>query len=129
MSKIKINYKNLVAYEKLICYSKNRKFKIGEFMKFLSYLKSFLLATGDDVISPLYDGITLIGPYAIGVVLMLSMIWGIFLGVKYAKAEDASEKANAHQVLINFIIGAVSVLVLIAIVYAIRGPLASFIDG
>jgi hypothetical protein len=98
-------------------------------MKFLSYLKSFLLATGDDVVSPLYDGITMIGPYAIGVVLSLSMIWGIFLGVKYAKAEDASEKANAHQVLVNFIIGAVSVLILIAIIYAIRAPLAAFIDG
>ena len=99
-------------------------------MKMLvSQIKSFLLKTGEDVVSPLYDGITLIGPYAIGVVMLLSMIWGIFLGVKYAKAEDATEKANAHQVLVNFCIGAVTVLVLISILYAIRGPLVAFIDG
>lgn len=99
-------------------------------MKILvSQIKSFLLKTGDDVVSPLYDGITLIGPYAMGVVMLLSMIWGIFLGVKYARAEDATEKANAHQVLVNFCIGAVTVIILIAIVYAIRGPLVDFIDG
>ena len=95
----------------------------------ISQIKSFLLKTGDDVISPLYDGITLVGPYAIAVVLTLSMIWGIFLGVKYAKTEDASEKANLHQVLVNFCIGAITVLILIAVIYAIRGPLARFIDG
>ena len=92
-------------------------------------MKSFLLKTGDDVISPLYDGITLVGPYAIGVVLLLSTIWGIFLGVKYAKTDDASEKANLHQVLVNFIIGAAVVLILISVIYAIRGPLAAYIDG
>ena len=95
----------------------------------LLQMKSFLLKTGDDVISPLYDGITLVGPYAIGVVLLLSTIWGIFLGVKYAKTDDASEKANLHQVLVNFIIGAAVVLVLISVIYAIRGPLAAYIDG
>lgn len=95
----------------------------------LLQMKSFLLKTGDDVISPLYDGITLVGPYAIGVVLLLSTIWGIFLGVKYAKTDDASEKANLHQVLVNFIIGAAVVLILISVIYAIRGPLAAYIDG
>ena len=95
----------------------------------LLQIKSFLLKTGDDVISPLYDGITLVGPYAIGVVLSLSMIWGIFLGVKYAKAEDPGEKENLHKVLINFCIGAVTVLILISVVYAIREPLARYIDG
>ena len=96
---------------------------------FFSQIKAFLLKTGDDVISPLYDGITLIGPYAISIVLSLSIFWGIFLGVKYAKAEDAAEKANLHQVLVNFLIGAFAVLVLIAIIYAIRAPLAALIDG
>ena len=95
----------------------------------ISQIKSFLLKTGDDVISPLYDGITLVGPYAIGLTLMLSIFWGIFLGVKYAKAEDAAEKANLHQVLVNFLIGAFTILVLIGIIYAIRGPLALYIDG
>ena len=84
---------------------------------------------GEEVISPIYDGITLVGPYAIGVCLVLSLFWGVFLGVKYAKADDAAEKENLHKVLVNFVIGAISVLILIAIIYAIRGPIASFIDG
>lgn len=96
--------------------------------KFLSFFKSFL-CDGDDVVSPLYDGITLIGPYAISVCLVLSIFWGIFLGVKYAKAEDPSEKDNLHKILVNFCIGAITVIILIAIIYAIRGPLAKFVDG
>lgn len=98
-------------------------------IKLFSVIKSFILSEGDDVVSPLYDGITLIGPYAISVCLVLSIFWGIFLGVKYAKAEDPGEKENLHKVLVNFCIGAVTVLILIAIVYAIREPLARFIDG
>ncbi len=98
-------------------------------IKFLSRIKSFILSEGEDVISPLYDGITLIGPYAISVCLILSIFWGIFLGVKYAKAEDPGEKENLHKILVNFCIGAVTILILIAIIYAIRGPLARFIDG
>jgi len=95
---------------------------------FYSLFKSFLLKTGEDVVSPIYDGITLIGPIAMGVVLALSVFWAIFLGAKYAKAEDATEKDNLHKVLVNFIIGAVTILILIAIIYAIRKPLADFID-
>ena len=98
-------------------------------IRFFSVIKSFILGDGDDVVSPLYDGITLIGPYAISVCLILSIFWGIFLGVKYAKAEDPAEKENLHKVLVNFCIGAVTVLILIGIVYAIREPLAKFIDG
>lgn len=95
----------------------------------LSKIKSFVLSGGDDVVSPLYDGITIIGPYAISVCLLLSIFWGIFLGVKYAKAEDPGEKENLHKILVNFCIGAVSVLILIAILYAIREPLVALIDS
>lgn len=96
-----------------------------------SFLNSILyfLADGEEVISPLYDGISLIGPYAIAVCLTLSVFWGVFLGVKYAKAEDASEKEKLHKILVNFCIGAITVLFLICIIYAIREPLANFIDA
>lgn len=97
--------------------------------EFLSQFRAFILSEGDKVVSPLYDGISLVGPYAISVCLLLSVFWGIFLGVKYAKAEDPGEKDNLHKVLVNFCIGAITVIVLIAIIYAIREPLARFIDG
>lgn len=96
----------------------------------ISFFKTLLLATeGEEVISPIYEGISLIGPYAISVCLVLSIFWAVFLGVKYAKAEDASQKENLRKVLVNFCIGAVTILILICIIYAIRGPLANFIDA
>ena len=98
-------------------------------IKLLSRIKSFILSEGEEVISPIYDGITLVGPYAISVCLILSIFWGIFLGVKYANCEDPGEKENLHKVLVNFCIGAVAVLILIGVVYAIREPLARFIDS
>ena len=97
--------------------------------KLLSKLWHFILGEGDEVVSPLYDAITLIGPYAISVCALLSLFWGIFLGVKYAKAEDPGEKENLHKVLVNFCIGAVTVLILIGIIYAIREPLVGFIEA
>lgn len=99
-------------------------------MKFFNMFYSLVLASGgEEVINPIYEGLTLIGPYAIGVVLLLSLFYGIFLAVKYAKCTTAEERANAQKTLINFIIGAVIVVVLIVVLYAIRGPLADFIDS
>ena len=103
-------------------------------IQFLNALNMIFMLEVDDVTandavtSPLYDGIGLIGPYAISIVAMLSLFYGIFLGVKYAKAEDATQKANLQKTLINFIIGAVTVLVLISVVYAIRGPLVQWMS-
>lgn len=96
---------------------------------FLSKIWSFIASEGEEVISPLYDGISLVGPYAISVCVALSVLWGTFLGVKYAKAEDPGERENLHKVLVNFVIGAIAVTILIVIIYAIRGPLAALIDS
>ncbi len=95
---------------------------------FLRIIKNLTL-DGDAVLNPVYEGISTVGPIAISLVLVLSLFYGIFLGVKYAKAEDAGQKANTLKTLVNFVIGAVVVLILIGIIYAIRGPLADFING
>ena len=87
----------------------------------------FLAATGRDVTEPLYDGIGLVGPIALTVVGMLSLFYGVFLGVKYAKCEDAAQKANIQKTLVNFVIGAVTVWVLIAVLIAIKEPLTNWI--
>ncbi len=92
-------------------------------------LFSLICASGDAVLDPIYEGVTLVGPYVLGVVTALCMFYGIFLGVKYAKAEDEATKANMQKSMINFIIGAVSVIVLLGILYAIRGPLVDMING
>ena len=99
-------------------------------MRILNLVYSLVLASsGEGVLNPIYEGITLVGPYAIGVVAVLSIFYGIFLAVRYAKSQSEDERANAQKTLINFIIGAFIVIVLIAILYAVREPLADFINS
>ena len=88
-----------------------------------------LASSGEGVLNPIYEGITLIGPYAISVVAVLSIFYGVFLAVRYAKSQSEDERANAQKTLINFIIGAIIVVILIGVLYAIRGPLADFINS
>ena len=52
-----------------------------------------------------------------------------FLGVKYARCQAEDERLNAQKTLINFLIGFGIVILLICILFAIRQPLADFING
>ncbi len=98
-------------------------------MTFGMNLLSLLATTtieADNAVSPLYDAISTIGPYAMGVVLGLGLIYGIIVGVRFAKAEDPKERGALQKVLINGVIGFVAILILIAILYAIRKPLTEW---
>ena len=89
----------------------------------MNFLNLLLTASGGDTTSPtspIYNAITLIGPYALGVVTMLCMIYGIVLGVKFARAEDKEQRKALQKTMINFAIGAISIYILIAVLYAIR---------
>lgn len=88
-----------------------------------------LLLDGDAVLNPVYEGISAVGPIALSLVFVLSLFYGIFLGTKYAKATSAEEKANTQKTLVNFIVGVVIIIVLIGVIYALREPLAAFING
>lgn len=96
---------------------------------FFNILRFLSAADGEHVVSPLYDGITAIGPYAISVCALLGSVWGVFLGVKYAKAEDPAEKENLHKVLVNFCIGFITVLFLIGLIYGLRGSLVALVES
>ncbi len=100
-----------------------------EMLKQFSMYKFMGGGAGEEVLNPIYEGLSLIGPYALSVVAVLSIFYGIFLGVKYAQAEDEATKANMQKTLINFIIGAVTIWVLLALLYAIRGPLGRWITA
>ncbi|MBQ8761867.1 MAG: hypothetical protein IJZ26_00915 [Clostridia bacterium] len=89
----------------------------------------FILGSGEDVLNPVYEGMRMVGPYALGVVFALSLFYGIFLSVKYARCQAEDERLNAQKTLVNFIIGLGIVILLICILFAIRGPLATFING
>jgi len=105
--------------------------KFNMFTKTIFNMISILGAgtQADNAVDPLYDAITTIGPYAMGVVLLLTIIYGIILGVKYAKAEESKERAALQKALINGIIGFLSVLVLLAILFAIREPLVDWMNS
>ena len=70
-------------------------------MEIFKVFYSLIAAGGEEVLDPVYGGITLVGPYAIAVTLALSIFYGIFLGVKYAKCQTVEERLNAQKTLIN----------------------------
>ena len=97
-------------------------------LSFFDNLKIFLL-DAEDAVDPIYDAVTTIGPYAIGVIALLGMIYAVILGVKMSKANGGDEMAAAKKQLINAIIGVVTIVVLLSILYAIREPLIAWANG
>ncbi len=65
------------------------------------------------VVQPLLDVLGVIVPILLGVVGSLGALWVIFLGVKYAKAEDPQDHEKARNSLKNAIIGFVLIFVLL----------------
>ena len=82
----------------------------------------------NDVLDPTYKALSIIMPVALGIVLLAGTIYAVVLGVQYSKSETADDRNKARKKLINAIIGFGVVLVLLAVLYAIRGPLADFIN-
>lgn len=95
-----------------------------------NFLKVRNLIGGDakSSLDPIYSALSTIGPYAIGVVLLCTIIYGVVFGVKFAKAESSEERSKLQKALINGVIGFVTVLILLIILYAIREPLANWMN-
>ena len=84
---------------------------------------------GANSVDPIYDFIDTVGPYAISIVLVLGLFYGVIMGVKFAKTEKAEERAVLQKALINGVIGFLTVLVLIIVLYAIREPLVDWMNS
>lgn len=67
----------------------------------------------NQIVKPLLDVLGVVVPVLLGVVGSLGAIWVIFLGVKYAKAEDPQEHEKAKGSLKNAIIGFVLIFILL----------------
>ena len=98
------------------------------FQNIVNYFKIFMV-DAEEAVDPLYDAVTELGPYAIGVVALLGMIYAVILGVRFSKAESNQEIDMARKQLISAIIGVVSIVILLSILYTIREPLIAWANG
>ncbi|MBE6127118.1 MAG: hypothetical protein E7182_03995, partial [Erysipelotrichaceae bacterium] len=67
----------------------------------------------NSVVKPLLEVLNVLVPVLLSVVGAVGAIWVIFLGVKYAKAEEPQEHEKARNSLKNAIIGFVLIFVLL----------------
>jgi len=65
------------------------------------------------IVKPLTDVLGVVVPVLLGVVGSIGALWVIFLGVKYAKAEDPQEHEKARASLKHAIVGFVLIFVLL----------------
>ena len=68
------------------------------------------------IVKPLLDVLGIVVPVLLSVVGAVGAIWVIFLGVKYAKAEEPQEHEKARSNLKHAIIGFVLIFVLLVAV-------------
>ena len=67
----------------------------------------------EKIVKPLLDVLGVLVPVLLSVVGAVGAIWVIFLGVKYAKAEEPQEHEKARNSLKHAIIGFVLIFVLL----------------
>ena len=67
----------------------------------------------NSIVKPLIEVLNVLVPVLLGVVGAVGAIWVIFLGVKYAKAEEPQEHEKARASLVHAIVGFVLIFVLL----------------
>jgi heme O synthase-like polyprenyltransferase len=65
------------------------------------------------IVKPLLDVLNILVPVLLGVVGALGAVWVIFLGVKFAKAEEPQDHEKAKSNLKNAIIGFALIFILL----------------
>ena len=72
----------------------------------------------NDIVKPLLEVLKVLVPVLLTLVGALGAVWVIFLGIKYAKAEEPQEHEKARNALKNAIIGFVLIFVLLVALQA-----------
>lgn len=109
---------------------------MNKLIGYLIKLNNFLAASGgastdenyNSSVSPIYEFLDTFGPYLISVLLGVSVIYCVVLGVQYAKAEKGDERETAKKKLISASISFGVVIILIAVLYALRGTFVELMN-
>ena len=98
-------------------------------MKLIQSIIRFLGAdaTSNSAVDPIYDFLDIFGPVLMGILGLVGVIYCIVLGVQYSRAETADERNIAKSKMTNAIISFVAIIVLVAILYALRVPIVELL--
>ena len=80
------------------------------------------------VVSPIYDFLDTFGPALIGILLGVGSLYCIILGVQYAKAEKGEERDVAKKKAVNAAISFGVIIILVAILYGMRGTFVELLS-
>ena len=103
---------------------------------FQKALDLYTTSNGEQGVNPSYKGILpilrLIDNAIIPVLIVLiavGTIYSVVLGVNMARADSSEKREEAKKRLINFLIGIVIIIVLIAIMYVLADQLPNILSG
>lgn len=81
---------------------------------------------GNAAIDPIYDALTKFGPPLMILLATVMALYGAIMGFSYSKAENADERDKAKKKLVYGLIGFGVIIVLVALLYMLRGPITDY---
>ena len=72
-------------------------------------------------VSPIYQFLDTFGPVLIALLLAVGVIYSLTLGIQYARSEKGEDRDVAKKKMVNAIISFGVIIVLIVILYGMRG--------
>lgn len=79
-------------------------------------------------VSPIYEFLDTFGPFLISMILGLGVIYCIVLMVKFVREESADERNKVKKQAINAVISFGVVVVLLVVLYAMRGTFTELMN-
>ena len=79
----------------------------------------------NNTVSPIYEFLDTFGPYLLGLLLGVCAIYGIVLGVSYAKAEESKDRDAVKKKMVGAGISLGIIIILVFVLYTMRD---TFID-